>query len=185
MKTIETERLLLRPFTTADLDAIYAVLSRREVWQYDPGKPRTYEETREVLQRWIDDFDHHGFGRFAILNKADGTLIGYCGLQWLLLDHGIYKSPEVEIFYALSPEVWGQGYITEAAKAVIGFAFTDLKLRRIVSTAVGENRRSMGVMRRIGMRVERDPFDQDWILGLIDNPSIEAFAPLLVTTQSH
>lgn len=183
MTTLTTERLLLRPFTADDLAAIYAVLSRSEVWQYDPGKPRSYNETREVLQRWIDEFDQHGFGRFAIINQADGTLIGYCGLQWLLLDHGIYKSPEVEIFYALSPEYWGQGYITEAAKAVIHFAFTDLKLKRIVSTAVGANQRSLGVMRRVGMRVERDPFDPEWVVGIVDNPAIVVDAPSLVSTR--
>jgi ribosomal-protein-alanine N-acetyltransferase len=185
MKTITTERLILRPFTTEDLAAIYAVLSRPEVWEYDPGKPRSYAETREVLQHWIDETERHSFGRFAVVQRSDNSLIGYCGLQWLLLDHGVYKSPEVELFYALMPEHWGQGYITEAAKAVIQFAFADLKLKRVVSTAIGGNQRSMGVMQRVGMRVERDPFDPDWVVGVIDNPYVEANAPALVASQGR
>src|SRR6185437_8555515 len=83
MQTIETDRLLLRPFTGGDLDAIYSVLNRPAVWQYDPGKPRSYDETRDVVQRWIADFEHHGFGRFAVVLRETDTLIGYCGLQWL------------------------------------------------------------------------------------------------------
>jgi ribosomal-protein-alanine N-acetyltransferase len=185
MKIIETERLLLRPFIAADLDAIYAVLSRPAVWQYDPGKPRTLDETHMVLARWIADYELHGFGRFAVVLKETGAIIGYCGLQWLLLDHGVYKSPEVEIFYALAPEYWGHGYITEAAQAVIEFAFTEIKLKRIVATALGDNTRSISVMRRLGMRVARDPFEQDWIVGIIENPVVAERAPTLITASVH
>jgi RimJ/RimL family protein N-acetyltransferase len=185
MQTIETDRLLLLPFTGGDLDAIYSVLNRPAVWQYDPGKPRSYDETRDVVQRWIADFEHHGFGRFAVVLRETDTLIGYCGLQWLLLDHGLYKSPEVEIFYALAPEYWSQGYMTEAAQAVIRFAFDDLKLARIVSTALGANDRSIGVMRRVGMRVERDLIDRDWNVGIIENPLVAEYTPELVSANSR
>lgn len=185
MITIETERLLLRPFTADDLHAIYAVLSRRAVWQYDPGKPRSLDETRTLLDRWIADYEHLGFGRFAVVLKETGAIIGYCGLQWLLLDHGVYKSPEVEIFYALTPEYWGQGFITEAAQAVIQFAFSEIKLKRIVSTALGDNTRSIGVMRRLGMRVARDPFEQDWIVGIIENPLVATPTPALAIAGIH
>jgi ribosomal-protein-alanine N-acetyltransferase len=185
MNTLYTDRLILRPFTAADLEAIYAILNRPDVWLYDPGKPRTLDETRDLLARWIADYDLHGFGRFAVVLRDTGTIIGYCGLQWLLLDHGVYKSPEVELFYALAPEYWGQGYITEAAQAVIRFAFTDIKLRRIVSTALSANTRSLSVMRRLEMHVIRDPFDPDWIVGIIDNPVVEVPTPKLVSVHSH
>ncbi len=185
MRTIQTERLILRPFTTDDLDAIYGVLSRPAVWQYDPGKPRTFDETSDVLQRWIADYEHHGFGRFAVVQRETNEIIGYCGLQWLLLDHGLYKSPEVEIFYALAPEYWGRGYMTEAAQAVIRFAFEDLKLKRIVSTALSANERSLGVMRRVGMRVERDLIDRDWNVGIIENPLVAERAPELISAYSR
>lgn len=185
MHTLHTDRLILRPFTAADLDAIYAILSRPDVWQYDPGKPRTLDETRALLARWIADYEHHGFGRFAVVLRDTGTIIGYCGLQWLLLDHGVYKSPEVELFYALAPEYWGQGYITEAAQAVIRFAFTEIKLKRIVSTALSANTRSLDVMRRLDMHVIRDPFDPDWIVGIIDNPAVEVRTPELASVHSR
>jgi ribosomal-protein-alanine N-acetyltransferase len=185
MKAIETGRLLLRPFTTDDLDAIHTVLSYPDVWKYDPGKPRTLAETGQTLAFWITEYQRHGFGRFAVIQKATNQLIGYCGLQWLLLDHGVYKQPEVELFYALDPAFWGQGYITESAQAVIRFGFDELKLRRIVSTAIGGNHRSVKVMRRVGMRVERDPFDPDWIVGVIDNANVDAQAPALTLAGSR
>lgn len=185
MKIIATDRLILRPFTANDLDALFAVLNRPEVWQYDPGRPRTMSETGETLAIWINEYTRHGFGRFAVIEKASGKLIGYCGLQWLLLDHGLYKSPEVELFYALDPAFWGKGYITEAARAMIGFGFADLKLKRIVSTAVGANERSVNVMRRVGMRVERDPFDPDWIVGVVENTAIDTHAPSLTLSATN
>jgi RimJ/RimL family protein N-acetyltransferase len=182
VKELETARLTLRPFTGDDLDAIYAVLSRPEVWRYDPGRPRSHADTQGMLNQWISDAQRDGFGRYAVVLRETGEVIGYSGLQWLLLDHGIYKSPEVELFYALAPEFWGQGYITEAAQAIIHFAFDDVKLRRVVSTAIGPNARSMSVMRRVGMQVITDPFEPDWVVGIIDNPAVEARTPVLATS---
>ncbi len=75
--------------------------------------------------------------------------------------------------------------MTEAAQAVIRFAFEDLKLKRIVSTALSANERSLGVMRRVGMRVERDLIDRDWNVGIIENPLVAERAPELISAYSR
>lgn len=182
---LETQHLILRPFIPNDLDELYSVLNQPEVWQYDPGRPRSFAQTEHTLNFWINDYERHGFGRLAVIEKDTGKLIGYCGLQWLLLDHGIFKSPEVELFYALSPEYWGKGYMTEAAEAVVHFAFEQLKLKRVVSTAVGPNHRSLGVMKRIGMRIDRDPFDPEWVVGVIESLPITSTTPTFALTNQH
>ncbi len=181
MKTIETERLLLRPFEERDLDQIYSILSHPDIWKHDPGRPRTFEETRSLMMLSSDGYQTVRLGRLATIDKATDRLIGYCGLQLLLLEHGMFKSPEVELFFALDRERWGRGYMTEAAQAVINYGFQELSLRRIVSTAARENEGSIKVMRRIGMQTISDPFEPDWVVGFIDNPASEALelTPLL------
>jgi RimJ/RimL family protein N-acetyltransferase len=82
-------------------------------------------------------------------------------------------SPEVGLYYAFFPAHQHQGYATEAVRALIAFAFSVLRLRRIVATTTYENVRSMGVMRRVGMRIEQNPDpDPFWlqVVGVLDNP---------------
>lgn len=173
MRVLETERLILRPFEEGDLDRIYTILSDPLVWKHDPGRPRTFEETRALLTFENGAYRDLRYGRLAVVLKATGEVIGYCGLQLLLLDHGPYKSPEVELFFAQDPAQWGHGYITEAARAMVQFGFAELRFRRIVSTASRENQRSINLMKRMGMRFISDPFEPDWIVGLIENPDLK------------
>ncbi len=184
MKQLETERLILRPFQDNDLDRIYAILSHPDIWVHDPGRPRTFEETRSFLIFRDGAYHNARFGQMAVIRKSDEAIIGYCGLQLLLLDHGIFKSPEVEMFFALDRAEWGQGYISEAGHEIIRYGFEDLRLRRIVSTAAIENRRSINLMRRLGMHLVSDPFEPEWVVGSIENPLLcdEATTPLTLTT---
>ena len=81
-------------------------------------------------------------------------------------------STEFGLYYAFSPASQGQGYATEAVRALIDFAFNVLRLRRIVATTTYENTRSIGVMRRVGMRIEQNPFaEPPWlqVVGSLDN----------------
>lgn len=172
MKQLETERLILRPFEEGDLDRIYAILSHPDIWKHDPGRPRSFEETRSFLTFHDGSYQQMRFGRLAVVRKDDNAVIGYCGLQLLLLDHGEFKSPEVELFFALDRELWGRGYITEAAAAIVQYGFEELRLRRIVSTASVENVRSIKLMKRIGMRLVSDPFEPEWVVGIVENPAL-------------
>jgi RimJ/RimL family protein N-acetyltransferase len=169
MSMIETERLILRPFVMADLDALHRIVSHPDVWQYDPGYERSRDETRALLVFRIGELQRHGIGRLAVTLKQTGALIGYCGLQLCLVDYPTYTTPEIELFYGLAREHWGQGLITEAAHALVAHGFETQKLRRIVSCARGANTRSIGVMHRVGMRVEADPGDPEHrVMGVIE-----------------
>ena len=101
----------------------------------------------------------------AIVLKSQGTLIGAIGFAPCLAPFGRLPSfgetphhtPEVGLFWALFPEHWGNGYATEAARAMVSYAFDKLDLWRIVATTENDNRRSVAVMRRLEMTIERNP----------------------------
>ena len=178
MFTLETERLLLRPLTMADLDSMYSMQLHPDVFQYNgfvrlpdgTKRARTRDEIRERLEWRIGEFNLQGFGQMALTYKPGGAFVGWAGLQFYLLDHGAYSTPEIEFFYGLAREHWGQGLVTEAGTALIRYGFESLKLPRITSVAFRENVRSANVMRRAGMTVAPHPSNADEVLGLIQNP---------------
>ena len=148
---IETPRLLLREFSPEDLDQVDEYASDSEVVKYMQWGPNSREETREFLVRTADarlvqprrDFD------WAVIHKADGRLIGSCGIHVSAIE-----SRRAFIGYVLNRRFWGQGFATEAAEAVLGFGFDSLKMHRIFATCDAENRRSARVLEKIGMRYE-------------------------------
>jgi RimJ/RimL family protein N-acetyltransferase len=117
----------------------------------------------------------------AIVLKAGGTLVGSVGLAPCLARFGLlqsfggtsHRTPEVGLFWALFPAHWGKGYPTEAARALVAYAFGELDLGRIVATTEQSNRRSIAVMRRLGMTIERNPLaEPHWFqtVGVVVNP---------------
>ena len=85
-----------------------------------------------------------------------------------------YHSLEVEMSYVLGHRYWSQGYAREAGKAVIEYAFKDLRLKRLVNSVQGENVRSINLMKRLGFRIEQN-LHPDWsgrLYGILDNPFI-------------
>ncbi len=172
MPTLETERLLIRPFQADDLDAAYAVFEGHpDVWRYDPGRQRTYEERAREIQYRIAQYAREGFGCMAVTRKADGSLLGYCGLQTWLRETRPLATLETELFYKLGRAYWGRGYATEACRAMIAHAFTDLCLPRLVTVTAAANAASIALLRRLGMRIVPSPTDSDEVNGILDNPA--------------
>lgn len=87
------------------------------------------------------------------------------------------NSPEFGLYYALSPVYQPQGYATEATQALIDYAFTQLQLKLIVATTTYENVASIGVMRKVGMRIEKNPYpDPPWfqVVGILENRPVNS-----------
>lgn len=147
MHTIETARLLMRPFTLDDAgDYYHAIMSDPDVQRYLPGgQPIPRERAEPMLQHFLDHWTRHQFGAWAVILKADNKLIGQCGLQY------VPERPEVEVFYAFAKACWGQGFAPEAARAALRFGFETLKLERIIALFAPDNKASERVMIKIGM----------------------------------
>jgi ribosomal-protein-alanine N-acetyltransferase len=147
--TLETDRLRLSPIAAEDLDAVAALYADPDVMRFIGLRaPLTREQTRERLDFMIGQWREHGFGMWAVLRKADGAFVGRCGLRTL------DDTTEIELGYTLAKAYWGQGYATEAARAVVRHAFDVLKLERLVAIADPANAASINVMKKLGMTFE-------------------------------
>lgn len=148
---IETERLHLRLLTIADLEVHHRQITANPyVMKTLPSaRPLTWERGQAVLTNFIEHWQRHHFGLWAVVAKQQGELIGHCGLQWL------QNTPEVELAYAIAPAYWNQGLTTEAARASVRFGFETLQLQRIVAIALTHNLASQRVMQKAGLKYEK------------------------------
>lgn len=148
---LETERLLLRPFTADDLPTLIALRADEEVSRYLGGAAMQSPEM--ITQRagfYLACHERNGYGMAMISKKADGAVIGWGGLQPL------EETGEIEVGYGFAKPFWGQGYATEVAAACLRYGFEQAGLARIVAVAVPENTASRHVMEKLGMKYERE-----------------------------
>jgi RimJ/RimL family protein N-acetyltransferase len=155
--TIRTVRLHLRLWRDEDLPAFAALNADPRVMEFLP-KPLDRAESDGRVARICDHFARHGFGLWAVEIPGVADFVGFVGLS--VPDFETHFTPCVEVGWRLAHEHWGKGYATEAARAAVAFGFQRLTLDEIVSFTVPANRRSRGVMERIGMtRTSADDFD--------------------------
>lgn len=150
LPSLETERLLLRSLVTDDADDMFAyasdpLVARYVSWDVHPNVDytRTYLKSVEERYRLGPHYD------WGVIYTATGHLIGTCGYVEINREHR-----RGEIGYALSRAFWGQGIITEAARALVRFGFEELGLYRIEAICEVPNIGSARVMEKIGMRFE-------------------------------
>ena len=153
---IETERLLLRRWDRgADLDPFAAMCADPEVMRYiADGSTQTRAECADRLEVFERVWRERSFGLFAVELNATGEMIGFTGLA--IPDFLPEIMPAVEIGWRFARAHWGNGYATEAARSVLEFAFDRVGLDRLVSVHAVGNEASANVMRKIGMRFERE-----------------------------
>lgn len=148
---IVTQRLVLREFVEEDWAAVLAYQQDGSYLRYYPWTDRTEADARSFVQTFIEwqcEVPRRRF-QLAVTLKDCGTLIGNCGIR-RKPDNGW----EADIGYELAPECWGQGYATEAARALVNFGFRDLGLERISSWCIADNAASARVLERLGFRQE-------------------------------
>jgi ribosomal-protein-alanine N-acetyltransferase len=149
----ETKRLVLREFHPGDGDAMDRVFGDVEVMRYGEGV-RTPGWVRAWIARWLDDYYRQwGFGVWAVVEKGEAVVIGYCGLSRFA---GRCEADETEIGFRLARSYWGRGFATEAALAVRGHALDALRLPRLIALIDPGNAASVRVAQKMGMRYERD-----------------------------
>lgn len=193
MPILQTERLRIRPFEHGDLDVIHAIL---DVELSDAVMGNEGVQSYEARRRWLEwsilneeqlaMLYQPPYGDRAVVRKEDGLLIGACGFTpafgpfeqvWHTTGGSASPRaayiPEFGMFWAISPLVQRQGYAFEAAKAMLDYAFADLHLQRMIATTTYDNAASIGVMKKLGMTILRNPLaDPPWlqIVGLREKP---------------
>ena len=148
---IETKRLILREVELGDAEAVFALFNEPEVMKYFTNTPRSVEEARERIQRDINHYTEHGFGLWATILKDTGKMIGQCGLLAQIVD----EVGETEIGYTLAKKFRGQGFATEATKAIKDYGFNKLNFDRLISIIDPNNTASQKVALRTGLALEK------------------------------
>jgi RimJ/RimL family protein N-acetyltransferase len=149
MPEVETIRLRLRMFAPGDLDRLCLILSDHSVVRYlgvEAGKPFTRAECEEALNNAVEAWSKYGYGRWAVIDKVTGELIGLCGLR--------SREGTPELLYILAEAYWNEGLATEAAGACLRFAFEELEVSRIIAFTRHENVASRRVLEKLGMSYE-------------------------------
>ena len=152
MIILETERLILRELNIDDLPATREIVCDEQT-MYAWNGAWTDEENLEGLQKQIKEYRENGFGRWAVVLKETGKVIGICGLMWCDTD----KERVLEIGYLFNRAFWHKGYATEAAIACKMYAFDTLGFNEVFSIVKDSNYSAMNVAIRNGMLV-RDSF---------------------------
>ncbi len=153
---IETDRLILRCWEPRDAAPFAALNADPEVMEH-LGGPIVRAQSDAVIARIEAAQASNGHCFWAVECKADGAMIGFCGLH--RPDHaGTSVEGEVEIGWRLARTAWGRGYALEAARASLAWGWKNTDLARIAAWTVPANVRSWGLMERLGM-VRRPELD--------------------------
>lgn len=151
MSFIETDRLLIRKWHPArDLDDALAIYGDPETMRFIPCGALDREQTQRFISRMVERDEANGFGIWPVVLKSERRVIGECGITYIP-EYGT----DVEIAWIYNKGYHGLGYATEAARAVLNYAFTEVQLPRVYALIERANSASIAVANRLGMSFER------------------------------
>jgi [ribosomal protein S5]-alanine N-acetyltransferase len=148
---IQTERLTLRPLTLEDAPTVQQLAGRREIAAMTLSIPHPYslEQAQDWLAKRLAAVTEGKDVVFGIVSNNTGQLIGAVGLREIDADHS-----RAEMGFWIGVDWWGQGYATEASRAVVRCGFEQLKLNRIYAHHMTKNPASGRVLEKVGLRRE-------------------------------
>jgi ribosomal-protein-alanine N-acetyltransferase len=153
---IRTERLLLRPLSLADVDALLLVLGDPETMRWYPA-PLDREAVVEWIERNLQRYEADGFGLLAVEEHATGEVLGDCGPTVQYVD----GEPHVELGWHTRRDRWGEGIATEGGAACRDWSWTNLDVDHLISLIRPENRQSWRVAEKLGMTLWRETIRKD------------------------
>ncbi|MEV0913761.1 GNAT family protein [Streptomyces sp. NPDC049967] len=169
---LHTARLRLRPFTDADAEPMFALHSSAHVMRYWDSPPWNERARAERFIATCRKMADEGTGaRVALARDSDGAFVGWCGLAGRNPD---YRS--ASLGYVLDETMWGHGYATEAARALLRWAFDALDLNRVQAQTDTRNVASARVLEKLGFMREgtlredcvvNGEVSDSWVFGLI------------------
>lgn len=155
---IETKNLILKSFTIQDAEELFKIRSDDRVTKYlDRDNHKTVDESKTMIQAIIQSYKDKAGITWIIREKASFEVLGYAGF-WNLVRENV----RAEIGYALKPEYWGKGYMSETLLKVIEFGFNEFKLHSIVGNVNPENKRSIKLLEKLGFKKEAH-FREDYL----------------------
>lgn len=148
MRDLETQRLILRPYRPDDWEHIHRYAAIADFAQYDVWGPNSEDDTKKFVADCIHKLSQRPVQRYelAVQLKADGSVIGGCSLKQSIENAGL-----AGLGYAINPDFQCVGYATEAALALIRFAFEELSLFVVYAQCDTRNIASRRVMEKAGM----------------------------------
>ncbi|HZC15961.1 MAG TPA: GNAT family N-acetyltransferase [Caulobacteraceae bacterium] len=174
MPILHTERLEIRPIRSGDLAdcrQIYRDIGWADSDRSDAdnlARRRSWVDWSIANERELGRLAQPPMGERTVIDRAGGAFVGLVGLNPALGPFGqlpmfggvenARSTLEVGLFWAITPLRQGQGLATEAAQALIDYMFDVRRLARVVATTEHDNHASIAVMRRLGMRVEANPW---------------------------
>ena len=148
---LETDRLIIRPYIESDRMESFQLMQDKDLFKYMNMEVMSLEEHKELFKWLIDSYDIGFDGDFKysfnVILKETGKHIGWVGVGWLESDHSIK-----EIFWLMGKKYWNHGYASEAAAALLEYAFNVIGLNEIVALCKPENIGSKRVMEHIGLK---------------------------------
>jgi len=143
MNSITTARLELRRFAEPDTEAYIKMITNPAVTKYlGSGRDCSKEDAFKFLAGYESVWDK-GYGIFAVIEQESSNLIGYCGIRQI-------PDGRIELLYAYAPSAWGNGYATEAGKAVLTYAKDNFGLLKVIAMSYPQNSGSISVIKKLG-----------------------------------
>lgn len=143
---LETPRLLLRKMAIEDAPFYYEMNADPLVNKYTGDVAfKDLMGSEDIILYVIGQYNTNGYGRFTVVEKDSGQLLGWCGLKY----HP--ENGETDLGYRFMRKYWGKGYATESSKACLDYGFYVLKLDRIIGRAMSENTASVNILKKLGM----------------------------------
>lgn len=152
---IETERLILREYTTEDVEALFEIMSDPETMQHYP-EPFDQQQTKDWIAWNLQNYKEYGFGLWAVVLKENGRFIGDCGITIQNIDGELLP----EIGYHIHKNYWRKGFGSEAARAVRDWAFEHTEYDRLYSYMKYTNIGSYSTAIANGMKKVKEYLDE-------------------------
>jgi RimJ/RimL family protein N-acetyltransferase len=149
---IETPRLLLRSMHEDDVEHLLRTFGDPKVMAAFESEPFDRPQMERWVRRNLEHQDRYGYGLFTVVLKANGLVIGDCGLEHM----DVGDESATELGYDLCSDYWGQGLATEAAIAVRDFAFDGQEIPRLIALIRRGNEASRRVAEKLGMHLESE-----------------------------
>lgn len=160
---LESDRLILRQFVENDIDNLFDLNSDSEVMRYiNGGLPTSYHDIKESLSKNIAAYEKNAdLGFWVAIEKTSNKFIGWFHFLTTtnfdyLAEFNLVTGDEIALGYRLRRASWHKGFATEGSKAIIAKGFSELGVTKVVSWALIENKASIRVMEKVGLRREKE-----------------------------